>query len=126
MSFEEKQNNRSIGTRYEGLAEDYLRKQGCEIIEKNFRCRSGEIDIIFRDGDYLVFGEVKYRRTDEKALPQDAVNSRKQYKICRVSDFYRQSHHLSDEIYMRYDVIAILGDEITWYRNAFSYVYCKR
>jgi len=54
-------NKRDTGNSYEDLACDYLTDQGCRIIKRNFSCRGGEIDIIYKDKEYLVFAEVKYR-----------------------------------------------------------------
>ena len=56
-------NRRRTGTAYEIMAADYLKTQGYQIIKQNYRCRLGEIDLIARDGPYLVFVEVKYRAT---------------------------------------------------------------
>ena len=76
------QNRRQIGTEEEALAAVFLKAQGYEILEQNFRCRLGEIDIIARDGSALVFIEVKYRRNAAYGTPAEAVNLRKQQKIC--------------------------------------------
>ena len=57
------QNKRMEGSRYEQLAARYLEQKGMDVLELNYRCRTGEIDIIARDGGYLVFVEVKYRKT---------------------------------------------------------------
>ena len=54
-------NKRQVGTQYESMAVQYLTEAGYHILERNFRCRTGEIDIIAKDGAYLVFVEVKYR-----------------------------------------------------------------
>ena len=63
-----KQNNRSVGAVYEQAAGYYLEQNGYELIEYNYRCRDGEIDIIARDGEYLVFCEVKYRTDRRRAI----------------------------------------------------------
>lgn len=60
-----KKNQRSVGARYEQIAGKYLEQQGYQILQYNYHCRQGEIDIIARDGEYLVFCEVKYR-TDRR------------------------------------------------------------
>lgn len=114
-------NKRQTGTEYETLAVDYLKKQGVRITERNFRNRFGEIDIIGYDGEYLVFFEVKYRRDDKKGSPAEAVSPKKSHTICRVADFYRMKHGVSEFAPMRFDVIAICGEEIQWFRNAFAY-----
>ena len=63
-----KQNNRAVGTAYEQIAGRFLEKKGFQILEYNYRCRAGEIDLIARDREYLVFCEVKYRRTKVRAV----------------------------------------------------------
>ena len=79
-------NTRQTGNVYEQMAADYLEKQGMRILERNFRRgRNGEIDIIGRDGKYLVFVEVKYRSGDEKGNAAEAVTTAKQRTICRVA-----------------------------------------
>lgn len=114
-------NKRSVGSSYEEMAVQYLQRQGLKILDRNFRCRLGEVDIIAKDQTYFVFVEVKYRKDSMNGNPADAVNYRKQQKICKVADFYRISHRLSADTPVRFDVVAILGDEIMWHKNAFYY-----
>lgn len=117
-----KQNNREIGSFQEQRAKAYLEAQGVNIIAQNFRCRSGEIDLIGRDGKYLVFVEVKYRKGGEGMLPEEAVNYTKQRKICRVADYYRYRYHIGEAAFIRYDVVALTEKEIRWHKNAFMHV----
>lgn len=114
-------NKRKIGAEQEERACQYLMKQGVRIMERNFRCRQGEIDIIGYEKEYLVFFEVKYRKDDSKGNASEAVGFRKQRKICRVSDYYRMIHGSPLDTQVRFDVIAIDGDRIEWIRNAFDY-----
>ena len=117
-------NTRQTGNVYEQMAADYLEKQGMRILERNFRRgRNGEIDIIGRDGKYLVFIEVKYRSRTEMGNALEAVTPAKQRTICRVADYYRYLHHYKEDTWVRYDVVAIQGEEITWIRNAFPHHY---
>lgn len=116
-------NTRKKGTEYEQVAAGYLQRQGVNILEYNYRNRRGEIDLIGRDGEYTVFFEVKYRRNDRKGAPAEAVNFAKQKTICRVADYYRMTHGMGEFSAVRYDVIAIEGETITWYKNAFSHIY---
>ena len=118
-----KMNTRKKGAEYEQTAIEYLQRQGVEILEHNYRNRRGEIDIIGRDGEYTVFVEVKYRRDASVGDPAEAVNYGKQRTICRVADYYRMVHHLGDFTPVRYDVVAICGEDITWYQNAFEHIY---
>lgn len=110
-----------MGTEYERVAIEYLERRGVHILENNFRCRIGEIDLIAKDGKYLVFVEVKFRNSNEYGYPSEAINYHKIKKICKVSDYYRMINHIGDDIYIRYDVISIKGNEIEWIRNAFEY-----
>jgi putative endonuclease len=71
-----KQNNRSVGAVYEQAAGYYLEQNGYELIEYNYRCRDGEIDIIAKDGDCYVFCEVKYRSGRQAGNPLEAVEKR--------------------------------------------------
>ncbi len=114
-------NKREIGTAYEKQAGEYLTRQGYEILAYNFRCRYGEIDIIARDGEYLVFVEVKYRRTAKNGSPLEAVTAKKQYIISRVASYYCLTHGCQESTPCRFDVVAILGDEISLIQNAFAY-----
>lgn len=117
-------NTRKIGAEKEEIACGFLTGKGVTIRERNFRCRQGEIDIIGYDGEYLVFVEVKYRKDTAKGSALEAVDIRKQQRICKVSDYYRMIHHCSFDTPIRYDVIAIDGEEIQWIKNAFE--YCNR
>ncbi len=119
-------NNRGVGTQYEMLASMYLEEHGFKVMEKNFRSRDGEIDIVGRDGEFLVFVEVKYRATERKGMPEEAVGAAKQSRICRTADYYRFVHRYSEDEPVRYDVIGISGGEevrIRWYKDAFPHVY---
>lgn len=116
-------NTRKTGAEYENLAEEYLKKRGIRILEKNYRNRKGEIDLIGRDKEYLIFFEVKYRKSSKNGNPAEAVNFYKQKKICQVADYYRLMHGIGEFCAIRYDVIAICDEEITWYQNAFEHIY---
>lgn len=112
-------NKRRIGTVYERQAAEYLKSKGYQILENNFRCRIGEIDLIARDGGYLVFAEVKYRSDSFCGNALEAVTVKKQQTIRRVAQFYLLSHHLSEDIPCRFDVVGITGTEITLVKDAF-------
>lgn len=116
-------NKRSVGSKAEDMAAAYLAQQGMRIVERNYRNRSGEIDIIGYHNGYLVFVEVKYRTSLQKGNPEEAVGIAKQRVICKVGDFYRYTHRISLATAVRYDVVAVLGDEIRWHQNAFPHYY---
>lgn len=113
----------AIGKEKEALAAEYLRKNKVQILEQNFTCRQGEIDIIGKYQGYLLFVEVKYRHTEKYGTPEEAVNFTKQKKICRAADYYRMCHYYYDNVPVRYDVIAITGEQIVWHQNAFEHIY---
>lgn len=114
-------NKREIGTFYEQKVGAYLEKQGYKILEYNFRCRTGEIDIVAKDGRYLVFVEVKYRRSEERGNPLEAVNRKKQCVISKTAAYYCLTHGYGDTAPCRFDVAAVLGNEIKLVKNAFEY-----
>ncbi len=118
---EKRESTRTLGARKEEAAVSWLRKRGVRIIERNFRCKQGEIDIIGRDGEYLVFFEVKYRKNAAAGSASEAVGTGKQKKIRKVSDFYRMIHGYPLDTPVRFDVIAIDGAQLEWIRNAFGY-----
>ena len=115
-------NKRRTGAQWEKMASNYLTTQGMWIVESNFHCRQGEIDLIGYHGNYLVFVEVKYRSSDRNGSALAAVDYRKQYKICRVAEYYRYLHKVGDDVGVRYDVVGIQGGKIEWIRNAFPHI----
>ncbi len=114
-----RQNNRSVGTAYERAAGAFLEEKGYRILEYNYRCRAGEIDLIAEDEEYLVFCEVKYRKTDAKGNPLEAVDLRKQQRIYRCALHYMTVHGKIDYP-ARFDVIGIKGKEFLHIKNAFQ------
>ncbi len=118
-------NKRKIGTDKEQIAAAYLEEQGVKIIQRNFRNRQGEIDMIAYHGQYLVFVEVKYRGSYNKGNALEAVTYHKQRQICKVADYYRYVNKLGMNTMVRYDVVAIQGEDITWIQNAFPHIYTR-
>ena len=94
-----------FGRRSEIRGGEYLRSLGYRLLASSFRTPGGEIDIVARDGDCLVFVEVKARRRD--ANPEDAVTSSKKRRIARAARAYRTRHRLGNEPY-RFDILAIV------------------
>lgn len=115
------QNNRKVGEKYEQIAKNYLIEQGYQILESNYFCKAGEIDLIAREKEYLVFIEVKYRKNKLAGFGMEAVHIRKQKTISRCAIFYLMEHHLSLEQPMRFDVVSIDMEQITLIKNAFFY-----
>lgn len=96
-----------IGERGEDAAAAYLERAGMTIVERNWRCKSGEIDIIALDGEELVLVEVKTRRGTGKGTPDEAVTPAKQKKYARLARAYIQHAGLRSPN-LRFDVIALL------------------
>lgn len=116
-------NKRKTGTEWEQAAADYLAGRGMQIIERNFHCRQGEIDLIGYHQGYLVFVEVKYRGSRDMGYALEAVDRRKQRKICQVADYYRYLRGIGDHVGIRYDVVGIQKEEVEWIQNAFPHIY---
>ncbi len=115
-------NNRKQGNDFESLAADYLKRQGFEILQKNFYCKMGEIDIVAKDESFLVFVEVKYRKTKSKGSAVEAVNFNKMRKICRCADVWLMQHKSPPDVSVRFDVVAIEEGHLSHYKNAFEYI----
>lgn len=111
-------NKRAVGSRYEELAAAYLLRKGYLILEHNFRCRLGEIDIIAKDDEYIVFIEVKYRKTKKFGYPREAVTYLKQQHIIRTAQYFL-TVKVGYELPCRFDVIEILDNQITHLEAAF-------
>ena len=114
-----KRNQRTVGSRYEQEAAAFLNQKGLDIVEQNYRCRVGEIDLIARDGETLVFCEVKYRYNGGTGDPAAAVDYRKQNQIRKVAMYYLMKNKLSEWTPCQFDVIAFEGEKMTHLENAF-------
>ena len=111
--------NRIKGRTGEALAICYLKNNNIKVLETNYTNVIGEIDIIAKDNDNrILFIEVKMRSSANFGYPREAVNYKKQQKIRRVAELYLKINHLIDA-YTRFDVIEILGDNITHIKAAF-------
>jgi len=111
------------GPEGEAIAAAFLKKRGYKIVEKNFKCSIGEIDLIAWEGETLVFIEVKARSSAKFGGPEAAVTSKKQEKINRVALAYIQKEKLFNAL-CRFDVVGIVKDEagekVTLFQNAFE------
>jgi len=114
------------GKRGEELAAAYLVKAGYRIIERNYRCLFGEIDIVAQEGEILVFVEVKSRTSEAYGDPQLAVGRRKQQQLSRISVHYLAERRLRHRP-ARFDVVAVkllpAGHRIELIRNAFEFAF---
>ncbi|MCR5153429.1 MAG: YraN family protein [Lachnospiraceae bacterium] len=114
-----KNSNRSKGAQKEELAAKYLTDNNVKILCRNFYFHGGEIDIIAKDGNYLCFIEVKYRSGKGFGMPVEAVGKTKIARMLKGAKNYLLYKKLSFETPCRFDVISILNDEITWYKNVY-------
>lgn len=117
---------KTTGARGEEIAAGFLEKLNFRILQRNFRCRCGEVDIIARDGKTLVFVEVKTRRNASYGLPQLAVTPFKQRQISKAALTYLSKNSLMKED-ARFDVVSVLlldsSPVIDHIRNAFDLSY---
>lgn len=114
---------RKIGNHYEELANKYLVRQGFCLIEQNFSAKCGEIDLIMRDQNTIVFIEVKYRKNTSYGHAAEMVTSSKIRKLIKTANVWLLKQGLSaHSTDFRFDVIAIEqnGDNIEWIKNAIT------
>ena len=115
MNWLTKLNTKVVGSYYEIQAARYLQQQGLHLIMKNFHCRYGEIDLIMRDQQTLVFVEVKYRKSAAFGGATSALTQQKLKKIELTANYYLQKQNLnSNLIAYRIDLIAIENTTIRW------------
>jgi putative endonuclease len=108
------------GARAEQLAENFLRAQGLELIERNFRCRMGEIDLVLRDRDTLVFAEVRLRSAGNFGGAAASVDQAKQRRIVAAARHFLAGKR---ERPCRFDVVVLdrlAPDAIEWIKDAFA------
>ena len=113
-------NKTSLGRFGEALAREYLTKKKQNVVDHNFRCPLGEIDIIVRKNKAYHFVEVKYRRSADYGLPQDSVVKRKQQRIRNAAIVWLKRRHLPLDSEIHFDVVAI-----TEQRNKKKYEYIE-
>ncbi|MBU1853337.1 MAG: YraN family protein [Candidatus Omnitrophica bacterium] len=114
----------SAGKRGEDLAVSYLKRHGFEIVEKNYKTKHGEIDIIGNDKDCISFVEVRSKNTDKFGLPEYTINRKKQTQLTKMALSYIKRYSLEDRV-CRFDVICVEdvnshSPKIRHIRNAFE------
>lgn len=109
------------GKKAEQLAEKYLQNKGLKSIERNYYSKMGEIDLIMKDKDELVFVEVRSRKSRDYGGSLASITQQKQHKIIKTAYLYLQKKRLFDKYPFRFDVVGIDGQppEIQWLKNAF-------
>lgn len=115
---------KETGSKGESFAEAFLKKQGYRIVDRNFRCKFGEIDLIGYKKKTLSFIEVKTRLSSDFGEPFEAINKTKQKKLSRLADYYIYRNKIPSFVPCQFDVVAILlgknKPEIQFIPNAFT------
>jgi putative endonuclease len=113
------------GTAGEAHAAAFLRAQGLRILQRNYRCRTGEVDIIAEDDATLVFVEVKTRRAGGDELPEAALTARKRHRLCKAAQQFMRGYKAHDRLF-RFDLVGVEFDDAgAWqcrhWRNIINY-----
>ena len=110
------------GAEAESKAANFLKQKGLKLVERNYLCRGGEIDLIMQEGEYLVFVEVRHRKSQDYGGALESVDYRKQAKLRRAAESYLLEKSLNDQA-ARFDVVCVDGaltkPDFQWIRNAF-------
>ena len=117
-------NSKARGDAAEDSALRHLRSQGLRLLTRNFRCRGGELDLVMRDGDILVFIEVRARRSGRFGNAEESVTATKQARLRRAAELDLLKHPRYNDLACRFDVVALSeaapSPDINWIRNAFG------
>ena len=113
---------KTIGDKGEEFTAKFLKKNNCKIIERNFNCKSGEIDIIAENREYILFVEVKTRQEGQMLEPRYSVDRKKQQKLLKTASYYLQSHKITKQ--PRFDIAEVIVNNegkmsINYLENAF-------
>lgn len=119
MSIPYHSQNRKIGAAYEEKAAAYLKEQGYHILAQNFICRQGELDIVAKDKEYLVFVEVKYRKSGMYGQAIESISYQKMKRIYATARYYMYCNNFSENTPCRFDVIAFENQEMIHIKDAF-------
>lgn len=107
------------GDQAEQQALDFLLEQGLQLVDRNYRCKNGELDLIMRHDHTLVVVEVRFRANAQYGGAVESITSRKQSRIIATTQHYLMNHKINSAV--RFDVVAITGDRrIEWIQNAFQ------
>ncbi|RUO62470.1 YraN family protein [Pseudidiomarina insulisalsae] len=113
---------KTSGNQAEDKALAHLQSAALKLVERNFSCQLGEIDLIMRDGEHWVFVEVKYRSNEDFATVVEQITPAQCQRIRRCAQFYLLSHNLDEhQTLMRFDVVAICQQpaQLHWLPDAF-------
>ena len=107
------------GEQSEQKACDYLIQQGLCLVEKNFSCQYGEIDLIMKDSDILVIVEVRFRKSTHYGSALESITPKKQSRLIATAQLYLVTHKITSAV--RFDVVTLShAPEIHWIKNAFQ------
>ncbi|MFN8578944.1 MAG: YraN family protein [Candidatus Sericytochromatia bacterium] len=110
-------NKRKVGFEGESKAVEYLKEKGYTVLQTNFYSRYGEIDLIAKDKETIVFIEVKYRKNNQYGMGMESISSKKVKSLSKTAKFYLKS----EDIDCRFDVISIDNNIVSHIINAFEY-----
>lgn len=105
------------------MAIAYLEGKGLILLTRNYHCRRGEIDVIMRDGNFLVFVEVRYRKNNLFGSAAESVTRQKQQRLLTTASYYLQNEKCNADTACRFDVISVSGQHnlhIDWIKDAFQ------
>ena len=115
---------RSVGTQWEQAAQAELERAGLRLIARNWHCHYGELDLVMREGEVLVFVEVRYRDASASADGTDSISPAKQRKLIRTADMFLAAHPDFANHTCRFDSVAYSGSsekpQCRWERAAFD------
>ncbi len=113
-----------IGNAAESLACDYLQQRGLKLITRNYHAPFGELDLIMREHDQIVFVEVRFRRHNRYGSGADSVTANKQDKLIKTALYYLQQHPKQAKYPLRFDVISVSAadgqTDVEWIKDAFQ------
>lgn len=108
----------------EAQARSLMEKNGLRLVEQNYRCKMGELDLVMEDQGILVVAEVRYRKRDDFGTAAESVDGRKQRKVIRTTEHFLRSRPSLGQLPVRFDVVAISGtgheSELEWIQDAFQ------
>ncbi len=100
-----------LGELGERLARQHLVKRGCQILHTNYRCQWGEVDVVAREGDTILFVEVKTRRSSSFGTPEEAITPAKAERLITTAETYLDEHNIADK-HWRIDLISVELDRM--------------
>ncbi|QDE40866.1 YraN family protein [Luteibacter pinisoli] len=111
---------RVTGDHFEDAARSFLEHRGLRFVRANFLCRLGELDLVMRDGEVLVFVEVRYRRSAAFGGALGSITARKRQRIISAAQVWMRANPWDAQRPCRFDVVAFEGDDVEWIRAAFD------